>query len=435
MAAPSSSFALRTPWDAFERRTLEWFRDLVRLDTTNPPGNERLVADYLAARLAVNGIDAARLEAAPGRTNLVARLSGQRPELAPLMLASHTDVVPAEPQRWTRAPFGAEIADGCVWGRGAIDMKSKCAMDLGLLIALRRAGVAGDRDVIVAATADEESGSQFGAQFLVERHPELVLAGFVLNEVGGFTMYLNGRRFYPIQIAEKGFVTVRMTVAAAPGHGSIPRQTTAITRMAELITRIAHAQMRVQVTPPLRRTFAALGLTRDTAPPLFRPMLSNTVTPTIVSAGYKDNVIPGEASAILDGRTLPGEDVASFIAELRTIIGPEPALEVLKSAPAAESSVDTPLYRLIAEHIEAADPGAVAVPWMLPGATDSKFYARLGAACYGFSPVKLGPMTPFGSLYHANDERLPIDGFYWGLRLYTEVVLSFLGIRFDSVFE
>jgi len=435
LAAPSSSIALRTPWDAFERRTLEWFRDLVRLDTTNPPGNERLVADYLAARLAVNGIDAARLEAAPGRTNLVARLSGQRPELAPLMLASHTDVVPAEPQRWTRAPFGAEIADGCVWGRGAIDMKSKCAMDLGLLIALRRAGVAGDRDVIVAATADEESGSQFGAQFLVERHPELVRAGFVLNEVGGFTMYLNGRRFYPIQIAEKGFVTVRMTVAAAPGHGSIPRQTTAITRMAELITRIAHAQMRVQVTPPLRRTFAALGLTRDTAPPLFRPMLSNTVTPTVVSAGYKDNVIPGEASAILDGRTLPGEDVASFIAELRTIIGPEPALEVLKSAPAAESSVDTPLYRLIAEHIEAADPGAVAVPWMLPGATDSKFYARLGAACYGFSPVKLGPMTPFGSLYHANDERLPIDGFYWGLRLYTEVVLSFLGIRFDSVFE
>jgi acetylornithine deacetylase/succinyl-diaminopimelate desuccinylase-like protein len=435
LAAPSSSIALRTPWGAFERRTLEWFRDLVRLDTSNPPGNERLVADYLAARLEAAGIDAARLEAAPGRTNLIARLSGHRPELPPLMLASHTDVVPAEPQRWTRAPFGAEIADGCVWGRGAIDMKAKCAMDLALLIALRRAGAAGERDVIIAATADEESGSQFGAQFLVEQHPELVRAGFVLNEVGGFTMYLGGRRFYPIQIAEKGFVTVRMTVAAAPGHGSIPRPTTAITRMAELITRIAHAQMRVQVTPPLRRTFAALGLTRDTATPLFRPMLSNTVTPTIVSAGYKDNVIPGEASVILDGRTLPGEDVASFLAELRSIVGQEPALEVLKSAPAAESSIDTPLYRSIAARIEAADPGAAAVPWMLPGATDSKFYTRLGAACYGFSPVKLGPMTPFGSLYHGNDERLPIDGFYWGLKLYTEVVLSFLGISFDSVFE
>lgn len=425
----------RTSWEAFERETLDWFRALIRLDTTNPPGNERLAANYIAAQLEANGIESARLEAAAGRTNLIARLPGSDSANAPLLLASHTDVVPAEPQRWTHAPFGAEIAEGCIWGRGAIDMKSKCAMDLGLAIALRRARIMGDRDVIIAATADEESGSQFGAQFLIEQHPDLVRAGFVLNEVGGFTMYLGGRRFYPIQIAEKGFVTVRMTVAAAPGHGSIPRPVTAITRLAELITRIANAQMRVRMTPPLRRTLAALGLTRETITPLFRPMLSNTVTPTIVRAGYKDNVIPGEASVILDGRTLPGEDVASFIAELRGIVGPEPALEVLKSAPPAESSIDTPLYRLIAERVEAADPGATAVPWMLPGATDSKFYSRLGAVCYGFSPVKLGPMTPFGSLYHGNDERLPIDGFQWGLKLYTEVVLNFLGIRFDSVFE
>ncbi|HUY19191.1 MAG TPA: M20/M25/M40 family metallo-hydrolase [Candidatus Binataceae bacterium] len=434
MAAPSPSIMTRTPWEAFERQALDWFRDLIRLDTSNPPGNERLAADYLAAQLEANGIETVRLEAAPRRTNLIARLPGTDPANAPLMLASHTDVVPAEPQRWTRGPFSAALAEGCVWGRGAVDMKSKCAMDLGLAVALRRAGIAGDRDVIVVATADEESGSQFGAQFLVEQHPELVRAGFVLNEVGGFTMYLGGRRFYPIQVAEKGFVTVRMTVTAAPGHGSIPRPVTAITRMAELITRIANAQMRVRMTPPLRRVLAAVGLTRETVTPLFRPMLSNTVTPTIVNAGYKDNVIPGEASAILDGRTLPGEDVTSFIAELRAIVGPEPALEVLKSAPPAESSIDTPLYRLIAERVEAADPGATVIPWMLPGATDSKFYTRLGAVCYGFSPVKLAPMTPFGSLYHGNDERLPIDGFYWGLRLYTEVVLSFLGIKFDSVF-
>jgi acetylornithine deacetylase/succinyl-diaminopimelate desuccinylase-like protein len=434
LALPLSSVTARTPWEAFERQTLDWFRDLIRLDTTNPPGNERLAADYLAAQLEAAGIESARLEAAAGRTNLIARLPGADSANAPLMLASHTDVVPAEPQRWRRAPFGAEIAEGCVWGRGAIDMKSKCAMDLGLAVALRRAGIAGNRDLIVAATADEESGSQFGARFLVEHHPALVRAGFVLNEVGGFTMYLGGRRFYPIQIAEKGFVTVRMTVTAAPGHGSIPRPVTAITRMAELITRIANAQMRVRITPPLSSTLTALGLTSDNLTPLFRPMLSNTVTPTIVNAGYKDNVIPGEASAILDGRTLPGEDVASFMAELRAIVGSEPKLEVVKTAPPAESSIDTPLYRLIVERVEAADPGATAVPWLLPGATDSKFYARLGAVCYGFSPVKLGPATPFGSLYHGNDERLPIDGFQWGLRLYTEVVLNFLGIRFDSVF-
>ncbi|MGH7907665.1 MAG: M20/M25/M40 family metallo-hydrolase, partial [Candidatus Binataceae bacterium] len=294
--------------------------------------------------------------------------------------------------------------------------------------------IAGDRDRVVAATADEEAGSHFGAHFLVERHPELVNAGFVLNEVGGFTMYVGGRRFYPIQMAEKGFVTLRMTVNGAPGHGSIPRPATAITRMAELITRIANTPMRPKMTAPLRQTLAAFGFTRETMPPLFRPMLANTVTPTIVHAGYKDNVIPGEASVILDGRTLPGEDTASFIAELRAIVGPEPALEIVKSAPPAESSIDTPLFRLICESVEAADSGATAVPWMLPGATDSKFYTRLGAVCYGFSPVRLGPLMPFGSLYHGHDERMPVDGFFWGLRLYAQVVLSFLGIRFDSVF-
>jgi acetylornithine deacetylase/succinyl-diaminopimelate desuccinylase-like protein len=247
-------------------------------------------------------------------------------------------------------------------------------------------------------------------------------------------MYLGGRRFYPIQVAEKGFVTVRMKITGAPGHGSIPRPVTAITRAAELITRIANTPMRPKMTPPLRRTLAALGLTRETMPPLLRPMLSNTATPTIVSAGYKDNVIPGEATVVIDGRTLPGEDVGSFIAELRAIVGPEPELEVLRAAPPVESDIDTPLYHLIAAKIEAADPGAVAVPWMLPGATDSKFFAQLGAVCYGFSPVKLGPLMPFGSLYHGNDERLPLDGFYWGLRLYAEVVLQFLDLSFDAVF-
>jgi acetylornithine deacetylase/succinyl-diaminopimelate desuccinylase-like protein len=177
-----------------------------------------------------------------------------------------------------------------------------------------------------------------------------------------------------------------------------------------------------------------IGIAPDKAPVLFRPMLMNTVTPTIVRAGYKDNVIPGEASVILDGRTLPGEDERSFLTELREIVGNEPNLEVIKSAPPAEASADTPLFRLIKARTEAADPGARAIPWMLPGATDSKFYAQLGAVCYGFAPVRLDAKMPFGSLYHGNDERMPIDGFLWGLRLYAEIVLTFLGLRFDEVF-
>ncbi len=426
---------MRIPWESFERQTLNHLRALIRLDTTNPPGNERIAADYLANIMAGAGIATTIVEPAPMRANLIARIAGASQSQAPLMLSSHTDVVPVEAARWTRPPFGAEIADGCVWGRGAIDMKAKCAMDLGLLTAISRVGALPSRDLILAAVADEEAGSELGARFLVENHPELVRAGFVLNETGGFTLFIGERRFYPIQVAEKGFVTVRMTVTAAPGHGSMPRTDTAIALIAELITRITQTSMRRRVTPLMRATLAELGIPPEKAPPLFRPMLANTVTPTMVRAGYKDNVIPGEASVILDGRTLPGEDQQSFLKELREIVGPQAALEVIKAAPPAESSHDTPLFRLIKEKVEKADRGARAIPWMLPGATDSKFYAQLGATCYGFAPVRLDPKMPFGALYHGNDERMPIEGLMWGLRLYVDVVLTFLDLRFDQVFS
>jgi acetylornithine deacetylase/succinyl-diaminopimelate desuccinylase-like protein len=289
--------------------------------------------------------------------------------------------------------------------------------------------------LILSAVADEEAGSELGARHLVENHPALVSAGFVLNETGAFTLFIGERRFYPIQVAEKGFVTVKMTVTASPGHGSMPRADTAIAWMADLITRLTRTPMRRRVTPLIRTTLNELGIQPEKAPPLFRPMMANTVSPTIVRAGYKDNVIPGEATVILDGRTLPGDDEKSFMRELREIVGPEPILEIIKSAPPAEASFDTPLFRLLRSRTEAADPGARAIPWMLPGATDSKFYAQLGATCYGFAPVRLDPKMPFGSLYHGNDERMPIEGLLWGLRLYADVVLTFLGLRLEDVFD
>jgi acetylornithine deacetylase/succinyl-diaminopimelate desuccinylase-like protein len=308
-------------------------------------------------------------------------------------------------------------------------------MDLMLALALKRSGRVGQRDLILAAVADEEAGSELGARHLVENHPELVRAGFVLNETGAFTLFLGERRFYPIQVAEKGFVTVKMTVTASPGHGSMPRSDTAITWMADLITRLTRTPMRRRITPLIRTTLNELGIAPEKAPPLFRPMMANTVSPTILRAGYKDNVIPGEATVILDGRTLPGEDEKSFLRELREIVGPEPILEVIKSAPPAEASFNTPLFRLLRSRTEAADPGARAIPWMLPGATDSKFYAQVGAICYGFAPVRLDAKMPFGSLYHGNDERMPIEGLLWGLRLYADVVLTFLGVRLEDVFD
>jgi acetylornithine deacetylase/succinyl-diaminopimelate desuccinylase-like protein len=426
---------MRTAWETFERETLDHLRALVRLDTTNPPGNERLAADYLGAAFARESIECVTIEPQPTRANLVARVAGRDRSRAPLMLSSHTDVVAVEAGRWTRDPFGAQVAEGCIWGRGSIDMKSKGAMDLGLALAIKRAGLLPACDLIIAAVADEEAGSELGARYLVEHHPELIRAGHVLNETGGFTLHLGERRFYPIQVAEKGFVTVKMTVSGTPGHGSMPRADTAIAWIADLIGRITRTPMPRRVTPLMRRMLADLGIAPDKAPPLFRPMLANTVTPTILRAGYKDNVIPGEAWVILDGRTLPGEDERSFILELRNIVGPEPTLEVLKTAPPVEASPDTPLFEIIKSRTEAADPGARAIPWMLPGATDSKFYAQLGATCYGFAPVRLEPRMPFGSLYHGNDERMPIEGFLWGLRLYADVVLKVLGLRTEDVFS
>jgi len=421
-------------WQAFQQEALDCLRALVRLDTSNPPGNERIAADYMADALGAHGVDFVIRESAPTRANIVARYPGADSSAGALLLSSHTDVVPVERSGWTREPFSGEIAEGCLWGRGSIDMKSKCAMDLVMMTAMKRAGAKPNRDVILAAVADEEAGSDFGAKFLVERHPELVRAGYVLNEVGGFTVHLMNRRFYPIQAAEKGFVTIKMKVTAMPGHGSMPRSDTAISRISELITRIVKTPMRTNVTPFMRRALEEMGVPVESPGSLFAPMLANTVSPTILRAGYKDNVIPGEATIVLDGRTLPGEDPESFMAELRQIVGPEPTFELLKSAPPAQTSPDTPLFELIKRTVEAADPGARAIAWMIPGATDNKYYSQLGAVCYGFSPVKLDPQMPFGALYHGNDERLPIEGFYWGLRVYAEVLLKFLGIRFDQVF-
>ncbi|HEY6394416.1 MAG TPA: M20/M25/M40 family metallo-hydrolase [Candidatus Binataceae bacterium] len=426
---------MRISWQTAQDEGIKVLRDLVKFDTTNPPGNERIAADYIADALGAHGIESVIRESAPTRANLVARIKGRDSSIGALLLSSHTDVVPVERSGWTRDPFGAEIADGCVWGRGTIDMKSKGAMDVVVMTALKRAGIIPERDVILAAVADEEAGSEFGAKFLVERHPELVRSEYVLNEAGGFTLHLGDRRFYPVQVAEKGFVTVKMKVSAPPGHGSMPRANSAIGKIAELITKIVKTPMRQQVSPLMQRAMDTIGVSPEFAGPLFRPMLSNTVSPTIMGAGYKDNVIPGEAWVVLDGRTLPGEDPESFMSELRSIVGPEPTFEFIKTAPPAETSPDTPMFRLIEKCIEAADQGATVLPWMIPGATDNKFYAKLGAACYGFSPVRLEPHLPFGSLFHGNDERLPVEGFYWGLRVYAEVVLNFLGIKTDAVFE
>ena len=426
---------MKQDWQATERQALDWLRSLIRLNTINPPGNERIAVDYLRPVFEQAGVKPAIVESEPTRASLVARLKGRDSSLPPLMLSAHTDVVPVERELWSRDPLGAEVVEGFVWGRGALDMKAKLAMDVAVATAIARASATPGRDLIVAAVADEEAGSELGAEFLVNRHPELVRAGFVLNELGGFTLHLGDKRFYPIQVAEKGFVTVKMIFRGQPGHGSMPRSDSAIAKLADALSKIAQTPMRRRITPLVQSVLDNFQIPAEVAPPMLRAMMANTVSPNIIRGGYKDNVIPGEAWAILDGRTLPGDDPESFMAELRGIVGDEPSFELVKTAPPVEATPKTALFDLIVRQVEAADRGARAVPWMIPGATDNKFYARLGAICYGFAPVKLTPDVPFGSLFHGNDERIPVAGFLWGLKVYTEVVLSFLDLRFEDIFS
>src|SRR5258708_27781702 len=251
---------MKIPWDQAKEEALTHLRELVKLDTSNPPGNERIAADYYAEVLGTCGIDSVIRESAPTRASLVARLKGRDSSLPGLLMSSHTDVVPVEAAQWTHPPFSADIINGCIWGRGSIDMKPKCAMDVAVMTSLKRAGIQPESDLVLAAVADEEAGSEMGAKFLVDRYPDLIRAGYVLNEIGGFTVHFGDTRFYPIQVAEKGFVTVKMTVNAPPGHGSMPRRDTAIEKISALITKIVKTPMRQRLTPLMVRTLKSLRL-------------------------------------------------------------------------------------------------------------------------------------------------------------------------------
>ncbi len=439
-------------WKAIGDEAVSHLVSLLRIDTTNPPGNERPAADYVARVLEREHLSYTLIESDPGRANVVARLpgTGKKP---PLLLNGHLDVVPVDRDKWTHDPFGGVEADGCIWGRGAIDMKNMVTMSLMALVLLKRAGVTLDRDVILAAVADEEAGSQKGAVFLVEQHPDLVRAEYVLNEVGGHTLHLGAGRFYPVQVAEKGICWFELVAEGQPGHGSMPHPHNAVVKLAHAIAALGDTRLPMHVTPVVRRFLETLAggapFPQSKLLPLvleprlagflldqmgkknadqaisIHAMLRNTVSPTILSAGHKVNVIPAEARAEIDGRVIPGQSVAQFLAEVQAVVGPDLRINVLHQHEGVTFPSDTPLYRAIRAACERHDPGAVVVPYMIPGFTDSFAYARLGATCYGFSPTKLGPDVQFTRMFHGHDERIPRDGFTWGVRVLYELVRDF----------
>jgi acetylornithine deacetylase/succinyl-diaminopimelate desuccinylase-like protein len=447
-----ATVTLSVDWDAATAEALVHFKELLRIDTTNPPGNERAATEYLARVLDAEGIPYQVVESEPTRASLIARLSGSG-RRAPLLLNGHLDVVPVEREHWRHDPFGAEEHDGCIWGRGAVDMKNMVAMSLMALLLFKRAGVPLDRDVIFAAVADEEAGSKHGARFLVEHHPDLVRAEYVLNEIGAYTFYVGDAIFYPIQVAEKGICWFELTAHGTAGHGSMPRPDNAVVRIARAIEALGTVRLPFHAVPVVETFVRGLverapALARRVAPLLVKPafarlflnvvrmqdpeqavaleaLLRNTASPTVVRGGRKVNVIPSSASVLVDGRMLPGQTVDAFLAEIQRVVGSDLKVTVLEQHEGQVFRTDTPLFDAIGRAIERHHPGAVAVPFMIPGFTDSHAYAKLGATCYGFSPVKMPKGMSFTALYHAHDERIPVDGFAWGLRILVDLVHEF----------
>ncbi|MGH2594043.1 MAG: M20/M25/M40 family metallo-hydrolase [Anaerolineae bacterium] len=436
--------------DAIRDEAVRHLQALLRIDTTNPPGNELAAAEYLAGVLRGEGYDPIVLEAAPRRGNLIARYAGDG-SAAPLLLYSHTDVVPAEPGKWQHPPFAGEIADGSVWGRGALDMKGMVIMELMTLLLLKRNGDALRRDVIYAATADEEIDSDVGAGWLVTQRPDLVRAEYGLSEFGGYSMHIAGRRFYPVMTAEKGVCWMKIRAHGRPGHGSVPQDDNAVLELARAIDRVAGRPLPLHVTPtaaefirrvadaldrphsirlrallnPITHHIAATRMPGDGLGEGLRASLHNTVSPTQLTAGLTTNVIPSEAEATLDGRLLPGFDCDSFLAELRPRLGDRIEISIDHFSPPLEVPADTPLFRAIESNLRRRDPGGIVVPYMLSGATDAKLFSQLGIRCYGFSPLKLRPDEPFDRLIHAHDERLSIDALSFGVQVLYETVRNF----------
>ncbi|MCB9641167.1 MAG: M20/M25/M40 family metallo-hydrolase [Myxococcales bacterium] len=438
--------------EAWERAAVEHFKALLQIPTINPPGNERPAADYLAKVLQEQGIASQIFESAPQRANLVARLDGDG-SAKPLLLAGHTDVVPVDREYWKHDPFGAVEDEGHIWARGALDMKNMVTMSMMVLLRLKAEGVRLARDVIFCAVADEEEGCRYGSRFMVEEHPDLVRAEYMIGEVGGFTMYVNGTTLYPIQVAEKGRVKLRMIARGEPGHGSMPKRDSAVIKLAEAITKVGKARLPQHNTPIVESFLSTLADTQKlpvgvilkllsqpqvsnlllervipkTLAGTFYALLHNTVSPTMLEGSIKLNVIPSEATCLLDGRLLPGFSGADLVRELKAVTGDSVEYIIDEEAPAVVNPYHTDLYRLIERKIRQHDNAGVPIPYMIPGFTDACQFSRLGTVCYGFSPLQLPKDADytFTQLFHGHNERVPVDGYLWGLRVLYDTVKTF----------
>ena len=421
--------------DAIHERPAELLQRLIRFDTTSPPGAERECVEWVASLLRSAGIEPALVARDPDRPSLVARLPGTGAAPAFLM-QGHVDVVPAEGD-WSHPPFAGDVADGYVWGRGALDMKGGVAM---MIAAFLRTALSGDRppgDVVLCLLSDEESGGDLGGRFVVEEHATLFDGvRYAIGEFGGFSFDLAGRRFYPMMVSEKQLCVVRATLRGQAGHGSLPVSDGAMARLGRLLQGLDR-RLPVHVTPVARAMIDGIAseLPAPAAVPLrgllrrritdllldrlgeraamFDPLLHNTASATIVRGGQSRNVIPGEVSVDIDCRLLPGQSPEDVFAELRAVAGTPLELEVLRHDPGPPAP-DMTFFPVLGGVLEELDSTARPVPLLMPAVTDGRFFARLGIQTYGFLPMQLPPELRFTELVHAPDERIPVEALEFG---------------------
>ncbi|MEW2411165.1 M20/M25/M40 family metallo-hydrolase [Streptomyces griseoviridis] len=418
--------------------------DLIRLDTTNRGGGdcrERPAAEYAAEQLAGAGLEPVLLERTEGRTNVVARVEGSDPSADALLVHGHLDVVPAEAADWSVHPFSGEVRDGVVWGRGAVDMKNMDAMILAVVRSWARAGVRPRRDVVIAFTADEEASAEDGSGFLADRHRDL-FEGCTegVSESGAFTFHDgSGRQIYPIAAGERGTGWLKLTARGRAGHGSKVNRENAVTRLAAAITRIGAHEWPLRLTPTVSAALTELAVLYGVDPDLAHADLlleklgpaaklvestvRNSANPTMLEAGYKVNVIPGEAVAYVDGRFLPGgED--EFRTTLDRLTGPDVDWEFAHREVALQAPLDTPTYARMRAAIEEFAPEGHVVPYCMSGGTDAKQFSRLGVTGYGFTPLRLPEGYDYQAMFHGVDERVPVDALHFGVRVLDRFLRS-----------
>ncbi|MGJ4843669.1 M20/M25/M40 family metallo-hydrolase [Leifsonia sp. Le1] len=420
-------------------------RDLIRFDTTNygegKSNGETDAAEYVEARLRGMGLEPQLFDSDPGRTSVVARVPGRNAAKPALVVHGHLDVVPADPRNWSVDPFGGVIKDGLLWGRGAVDMKNMDAMILTAVGDLLAAGAQPERDLVVAFFADEEDGGRRGSHFLVDNHPELFAgATEAISEVGGYSIDLAGQRAYLMQTGEKSLVWIKLIARGRASHGSRLVRDNAITRLAEAVVAIGRREWPIQLTDTTTQLLAEVSRILDIDPEQVGPdevvlrtgtaagfilaTLRTTTNPTLLDAGYKHNVIPDTAEALIDIRTLPGEEDA-VLAQVQEIVGDDIEIRIMHRDVGLEAAFGGPLIDAIVSTIGEHDPGAPVLPYLLSGGTDNKALSKLGITGYGFAPLQLPKELDFPGMFHGVDERVPLDALVFGRSVLRDLLRSY----------